>query len=438
SMMLPKTFLGSTSMVVNYKGVDSVTGLPLPAQMMPGYIATQIDIIKSKSVALRVVDDLKLAASPAVQEQFQAATGGEGTVRDWLADLLLLKVDVVPARESSVLSITFKGSDPQFVAAIANGFANAYLQLSVQLKTEPAQLASGFITTQIKLLREQYELAQSRLSKYQKENNIYSADNRVDVETGRLNDLSSQLVQVQGLAMEATSRQRQAQSNPDASPDVQNNGLIQGLKSSLALAEGKLADMSTRLAPNHPQYISAKSEVDKLRASLSEQVSLATNGVASNARVFQQREADLHAALAAQKAKVQALNGARDEFSVLTNEMENARKAYETAAQRFNQTSLEGQSKQADIAILAAATAPLHPSGPRLMLNVALAVVVGMMLGMGAALVLELLDPRVRSAAQLSEAFGLPVLGVIEKSKLASRKSVRALPRPGNGAVRAA
>jgi succinoglycan biosynthesis transport protein ExoP len=439
SVMLPKTFVGNTSMVVNYKGVDPVTGLSLPAQMMPGYIATQVDIIKSKSVALKVVDALKLAENSQVQEQFNSATGGRGTVRDWLADLLLSKVDVVPARESSVLTISFKGNDPQFVAAVANAFASAYLQFSVQLKTEPVQQASDYITGQIKVLREQYEQAQSRLSKYQKENNIYSADNRLDIETARLNELSSQLVAAQSQTIEAVSRQGQTKNGAVTSPDVMNNGLIQSLKSNLAVAEAKFADTAQRLSRNHPQYIAAKSEVDKMRSTLNEQIAAASTSVAGNARIFQQREGELRAALTEQKARIQNLNGARDEFNVLSNEADNARRAYEMASQRYNQTSLEGQSKQADIAVLTAATAPLGPSGPRVALNTALALVVGTILGVGAALALELLDQRVRSAAQLTQAFELPVLGVIAKSRIVHHKrSYPTLPHPGDGSAKAA
>ncbi|GAA4020921.1 chain length determinant protein EpsF [Actimicrobium antarcticum] len=434
SLLLPKTYLATTALVVNYKGVDQVTGLSLPAQMQPGYIATQVDIIKSKSVAFKVVDELRLAESPEVKQQFMDATGGVGTIRDWLSNLILANVDVVPSRESSVLYVTVKGADPQFVAAVANAFAKAYLQLSIQLKTEPAQQASGYINTQIKELRDRYEQSQNRLSEYQKKNNIYSADNRIDIETARLNELSSQLVQVQALSMEASSRQRQALGNAGESPDVQNNPLIQNLKSSLALAEAKFSDTSQRVAENHPQYIAAKSEVDKMRATLNEQVQTASASVATTAVITQQRESQLRSALAAQKVKIMTLNGARDEFNVMTNETENDRRAYEVASQRFTQTNLEGQSKQADIAVLTAATAPTSAAGPRIVLNTLLSFVVGLLLGVGAALALEFLDQRIRSAGQLGDAFGLPVLGVIEKTtSLSQKRSYKSLRGPGEG-----
>lgn len=428
SLALPKTYKASTSIVLNNKGVDSVTGISLPSQMLPGFIATQSDIIHSKSVALKVVNNLKLAEVPAVQEQYREATGGRGTdINGWLADLLLNKLDIEPSRESSVLTITFKGADPAFVAAVANEFANSYIQFSVQLKTDPAQQASGFINTQIKLLRDQYEAAQSRMSKYQKEHNIYNADNRVDVETNRLNELSSQLVAAQSQLMEAESRSRQATGNAAASPDVLNNSLIQSLKGSLSLAEAKFADTAQRLAANHPQYISAKSEVDKLRANLNEQIAIASSGVATGSKIAQQRENELRSSLAAQKERVLALNSARDEFTVLNNEVDNARRAYELATQRFNQTSLESKSNQADIAVLSMANAPGSPSSPRTFLNVTLSFFVGLILGIGAVLLMELLDQRVRSAVHLAETFGLPLLGVIEQAGKPSRRVKRQL-----------
>ncbi len=231
SLMLPKTYKGTASVLISYKGVDPVTGLALPMQLLPGYMSTQIDIISSKNVALKVVDQLRLAESPAVIAQFNEVTEGQGTVRDWLADLLLSKLEIVPSRESSVVDISFKGNDPQFVAAIANAFADEYQKTSTQLKVDPLKKVAVYFNEQTKLLRDSLEAAQSRLSKYQQEHGIVSVDNRLDVESNRLNDLSAQLVAAQGLSMEASSRQRMAEGNAGSeSPDVASNPLVQNLK----------------------------------------------------------------------------------------------------------------------------------------------------------------------------------------------------------------
>ncbi|HEU4816209.1 MULTISPECIES: chain length determinant protein EpsF [unclassified Janthinobacterium] len=414
SLILPKTYKATSSLVLNYKGVDPLTGLTMPGQLLPGYMATQIDIISSKNVALRVVDQLHLADSPAVMAQFREAADGRGTIRDWLADLLLKKLEIVPSRESSVVDISFKGADPQFVAAVANAFADEYQKINVQLKVEPMKKAAAYFSEQTKLLRDNVETAQSRLSKYQQDNGIVSLDNRLDVESNRLNDLSAQLVAAQGQLMEASSRQRMAQSiNGAESPDVASNPLIQNLKIGLGAAESKFAEVSQRLSPNHPQYQSAKAEVDKLRADLRDQLQVASRSVGGNAQIFAQREASIKSALAAQKAKVLELNRTRDEMNVLNKDVESAQRAFDVASQRFSQTKIEGQSDQSDIAVLNPAVPPIEPAGPKVLLNTVLSVFLGMLLGLGLAMLAEMLDRRVRSESDLSDSVQIPVLGSI-------------------------
>lgn len=415
SLLLPKTYQATSSLVLNYKGVDPLTGLTMPGQLLPGYMATQIDIISSKNVALRVVDSLGLAQSPAVIEQFREATDGKGTVRDWLADLLLKKLEVVPSRESSVVDISFKGADPQFVAAIANAFSDEYQKINIQLKVDPMKKAALYFDSQIKLLRDNVEVAQSKLSKYQQDNGIVSLDNRLDVESNRLNDLSAQLVVAQGQSMEAMSRQSMAAGSSSAdSPDVASNPLIQNLKIGLGNAESKFAEVSQRLSSNHPQYQSAKAEVEKLRADLREQMAVASRSVGNNAQIFQQREGAIRSALQAQKTRVLELNRTRDEMNVLSKDVENAQRAFDIASQRFSQTRIEGQSDQSDVAVLNPAAPPIEPSGPKVLLNTVLSFFLGTMLGLGLAILAEMLDRRVRSDSDLSEHAQVPVLGVID------------------------
>jgi chain length determinant protein EpsF len=414
SLIQSKTYKATASVLLNYKGVDPLTGLTMPGQLLPGYMATQIDIISSKNVALRVVDALHLANSPAVIEQFKDATDGQGSVRDWLADLLLKKLEIVPSRESSVVEISFKGADPQFAAAVANAFADEYQKISVQLKTDPAKKTAAYFNEQTKQLRDNLEAAQARLSKYQQEKGIVSLDNnRVDVELARLNDLSAQLVAAQAAAIEGNSRQAAAGSAL-SSPDVANNALIQSMRASVAQAEGKFADTAQRYGRNHPQYKAAKAELDKVRAELNAALGTVSRSVGANAQVLRQREADLRAAVAQQKAKVLEMNRARDELGVLLKDLDSAQRAFDAASQRFSQTRIEAQSEQSDISVLNPAVPPTQPSGPRVLLNTLVAFLLGTILGVGLALLLELLNRPVRSASDVKEMLGIPVLGTIE------------------------
>lgn len=428
SLMLPKYYKATSQLVLNYKAVDSVTGSPVLAQQLPGYVETQVDIIRNRSTALQVVDDLQLVNREQYRNDFMEATEGRGVIRDWIASRLLGKLNVEPSRDSSVLGVTFSDQDPVLAAAVANGFAYAYRERSTRLKVEPAQEASKYFSTQAKTLRDNLEQAQSRLSAYQQEKGITSADQKLDVETARLNELSQQMVVAQSLAIEARSRQQNARSNAADSPDVAQNPVIQSLKVDASKAASKLAELSERLGPSHPQYQAAKAELGKIQGQLQQEIRSTSNSISGTAQIHEQREADLRSEVAMQKARVLELNRLRDELAVLQNDVDTAQKALDAATQRFTETSMEGQSNQSDIAVLNEAQPPGSPATPKVALNILLSVFLGGLLGVGLGLIAELLDRRLRSSNDLAELLQVPVVALIREKPTVT--GLRQLPGP--------
>ena len=412
SLLLPKNYTANVSLVVDSKAKDPITGTLLPMQLLPGYLATQVDIIKSQNVALKVVDGLKLSENPTIRQQYQESGQTGGDIRHWLSDLLLKKLDVKPSRESSVIQVEFEGADPRFAAIVANAFAQAYVHTNLELKVEPAKQTTAFYDDQIKQLRGTLEKAQNALSDYQQKKGLVASDERIDVETARLAELSSQLVAAQAQTYDTTSRQSQSQ---NALAEVEQNPLIQGLKRDLAVGETKLSEMAQKVGKNHPQYQRTQAEVDSLRAKLEAEMKVATKSVGTTAKVAQAREGDIRGALAAQKSRVLALKQHRDEAAVLIRDVENAQRLYDAALQRYGQTRLEAQNSQTDIAILNPAVAPTAASSPKVVLNTILAVFLGSLLGIGLAFLMEMLDRRVRSGEDLTAALDLAVLGEIAK-----------------------
>ena len=414
SLLMPKTYKATATLVLNYKGVDPVTGLTLPSQLMPGYMATQADVISSKSVARNVVDQLKLADDPDIKSSFTDG-GNEGVdIRDWLAERLLKRLAVEPSRESGVIGISYKASDPEKAAAIANGFASEYQKTSIQLKAEPLRKVSAYFTEQVTVLRENLEAAQSKLSKAQQEKGIVNLDTRLDVESSRLNDLSNQLVAIQAKLAEAQSRRQQVAGNErNDSPDVINNPLVQTLKASLVTAEAKLEQLGQNVTPDYPPYIAAKAEINRLRAELNRHVRAVSNSVGNNAAVLERQEAEVRKSMLAQRNKVLELNRERDQLSILARDVDSAQRAYDATMQRFNQTNLEGQANQTDVSVLNMATPPIDMHSPKILLNTLLSVFLGTMLGIGFGLLAEKMDPRVRSENDLVTVLQAPVLGTI-------------------------
>jgi len=431
SLLLPKQYTATTSMVIDFKGMDPVLGILLPAQLMPGYMATQVDIIQSHKVAVDVVGALKLADNAAVREQWRDATEARGTPQDWLADVLLKKLDVKPSRESNVVEISWTGTDPQFAALVANSFSDAYIKTNLELRVDPARQSAAFFGEQLKVLRDNLEQAQGKLSGYQREKGYSSADERLDVESARLAELSAQYTMAQAQAADSLSRQRQLAdflargANPESLPDVLANALVQNLKSQLAASEARMEQISSQLGANHPEVQRLKADIEQQRAKLKAEITTASTSISNVSRIAERREAELRQAMADQKARLMRLNQGRDEMAVRLKEVESAQHAYDAAAQRFTQTNLESQTSQTNISVLTRAIPPLQPSSPKLLLNMLLSITLGTMLGVVFVLIIESFDRRIRSARELAQAVHAPLLGVLIDDKGARRKKIR-------------
>lgn len=416
SLLISKTYKATATVLVNYKGADPVTGMVVPSQMMPGFMSTQADIITSKNVAKKVIASLGLATNESVRQSFIEATDGEGDISDWLAELLIRNLDAVPSKQSSLIDISFKGVSPQFAATVANAFADSYLQTTIQLKVDPSKKAAQYLEDQIRLFRDNLQVAQEKLSAYQQDKGIVSLDNRLDVETARLNELSSQLVMAQAQTMEAQSRERGASGTGlQDSPDIASSPIIQGLKAEIARAEGRFADISQKYEKNHPAYQGAKAEIDNLKAELVKQTRSVSGNVASNSRILKQRENEIRGALTSQKARVLEINRERDQLAMLSRAVDNAQQIYNTALERFTTNNLEAQSNMSDVVLLNPATPPLKPSSPNMLLNVLVAIFVGGFLGVVFALIAELINRRVRLPEDLIFAARAPVLGELKR-----------------------
>ena len=429
SLLLPKKYKAESAIVVDVRGSDPLTqDGGVAAQLAASYLATQVDVIASHNVALKVMDRMKLASDPEFITKFQAATDGAGSIRDWGADLLLKSLTVRPSRDSNVIFLQFKSKDPQTAADITNAFADSYVQTSLELTVDPARRQAGWFDQQVNDLRTALENAQSKLSAYQGVHGVIGTDDtRLDVETARLTEISNHLVAAQAAMYDAETRQRQmnealTKDRADESVNVLLNPLLQNLKTELARSEAKFADVAQRFDRNHPQYMSARAELESLRSKVATEVENATATVAREAQVARQNTSDLQRAMEEQRKRILALQHNQDEYSVLKRDADSARAAYDSALQRGGETRLQSRLDQTNIAILNRAFAPITPSFPLLWLNVALAVILGSMLGAGVSLARERLDRRVRWRDDLLEGAGITVLAELPRERASKRR----------------
>jgi succinoglycan biosynthesis transport protein ExoP len=422
SLVLPKQYTASTALVIDVKSPDPVAGMILPGMISPGYMATQVDIINSDRVAQRVVKLLRMNESPVIQEQWQDDTDGRGSIVVWLANLLQKKLDVRPSRESNVINIAYTATNPAFAAAVANAFAQAFIDVNLDLKVEPARQNAAWFEGQTKLVRDKLEAAQSALSSFQQKSGIVATDERLDFETAKLNDLSAQLTGVQGQTSDSRSKSRSA-GGSETLAEVMQSPLINGLKTDIARLEAKQQESNINLGKNHPQTIRSESELASLKSRLASETRAISTSLGTSYTVGKQKEKELFAAIETQKKRLLDLTKQRDEINVLKRDVESAQRAFEGVSMRSSQTRLESLSVQTNAVVLNPADEPTEHSKPKIIINLIVSIFLGTLLGVGAALMLELRNRRVRSADDLAEALDLPLLACISSTRPAPTAS---------------
>jgi chain length determinant protein EpsF len=409
--VLSKQYLAEASLVVEVRA-DPILGAFAPGLASPAYMATQVEILKSDRVAGRVVKMLGVERSPAAVQQWRESTDAKIPLDRYFASLLQKGLQVEPSRGSNVINITFANPDPAFAAAAANAFAQAYMDVSVELRVEPARQSATFFDEQAKTLRANLETAQRRLSKFQQDNGIVVTDERLDQETARLTALMGQLAVAQAEQVETSTRMRNT--GNEMSPDVQQSPAVQGLKSQLAMSETKLSEISSVVGPNHPQRLALEAQIRELRQQLAAEVRRVSGGSTVLSRGSAQKIAELQALADAQKKQVLSLRSQRDQIAVLQRDVETAQRAYEGVSQRGTQLTLESQNTQANVRLLSPAVEPYLPARPRTLVNILGSIAGGLLLGALAAIGWEMIDRRVRNPDDMVAMAGVPVIGVLQ------------------------
>ena len=419
TLLWPKKYSASAQVLLDMKATDPVSGLPGGAGVPPGFLATELDVVRSTRVALRVVDGLRLAQNAQLRQD-HVRSGSETPLREWIADQLSAQVKVRPSRDSTVLEITYAGAEPKFVAIVANAFARAYIETGLELRVEPARQQSAWFDERSKTLRANLDAAQRRLSDYQRKNRIVSIDERLDVENARLQELSTQLVSLQAIAAESSKRSALARTAAAGGladlatlPDVLQSGIVQSLKTELVRLESRQAEIAANLGRNHPDHLRVSEEIGAMRPRLEREMQAVASALGRTAQLNAQREAEVQGSLERQRTKVLELKARRDEFTVLTRDVESAQRAFDEVFQRSSRVGLESQLRQTNAQLLDAAVPPSNPTSPLLMVNTTIATVLGGLAAVALVLLLELPDRRVRSSADAVATTGLPLLGTV-------------------------
>lgn len=408
SVFLPRTYSASTELIMEGKVQDRITGESVSARS--GYMSTQSEIIRSRRVAQRVYeylpDDIRQRVDELAAENQEA---DKANPAGWLSGYIRRNLVVEPGKDSSVMTITLNAEDPDVAARALNSLAAAYIDTSIELRTDPARRFSKWYQDQLDRLRADLRESRQNLSGFQQEHGIVGMTEQLDLENARLAELSSRLVDAQDQSTQDQLRQGEGGS----ASSIPNSAAIQNLRSELARAQAELEDMSTRYGSRHPEYRRQSTEVQSLRESLAREQSIVAKSLESTADVSQSRLQELQAAFDTQKKRVLSLKAKRDELDLLQQEVQMAQEAYNAASGRAQANTLESRLAETNVTVLNEAVAPSLPSSPNIKLNLVIATALGFLLGVAISLLLELGNRRVRSRSDIEDSLGIPVLAYL-------------------------
>jgi chain length determinant protein EpsF len=433
SLFLPAKYESTATIMLDYDSSNPMNMSMVMPQAVTSveYVNTQIEIIKSRRIAEGVVDYLKIDKVPDIIEKFNRAKEGnplffwrtqkEMEIKRWLADEFLSKyLKVEPARDSRFLYIKYYSPDPVFSASVANAFAKSYNDYNLELKVSPFKAAGKWFSEKIKDAKGQSDKASEQLRAYQQKKGIIAQQGSVyDDALQRLDQINKELATAKARLYEtkvALKRLEDSNGNYESLPEVLSNSFVQGLKTEKVKLETQLTELSGKAGTKHPQYIRLKSMLEALNAKLSNEMQTIVSALRQDNLSAVQRVSSLESAVESLKKQSTATNLSRFELDSYNRESESSKQAYDLVLKKFSESAMQSDINRTNIFLVDAAVPAIKKHSPKIVLNLALSLFVGLFLGIGLAMFFDYLDDTIKSAEMLERHLGLTVLGVITSS----------------------
>jgi len=398
------------------------------------YMLTEKSIVESRSVISEVIKMLGLEQNPSIKLLYEQSLSSTSSpklffwrkmidYRSWLIEFLSEGLRVEPRTDTRILAITFSSADPRFSAMVANAFAQAYSSYHLALKVSPLKESVDWISRKVEELRKNVEEKEKGLEEYKAAKGVVDPNDQYSIAVQKLNQLNTDLVASEtrlyetSIKMEQLKKLTKKDDNYESLPEVIASSLIQNLKVDKIRLEKELSELSKRFGLNHPKYLSVVAELNTVNEKMKSEIDNIIKGIRNDYESAKERRRKLKSAVERQKKRVLIINKETFDLNTLALEADTTRKIYDTLLTKFSETTLRGDINRTNVIIIDEATPSSEPTAPMYLLNFALSLIVGPILGIVVIFFQESLDNTIKSARDLEADFGLAVLGVIPGSK---------------------
>ncbi|MFQ3190382.1 MAG: succinoglycan biosynthesis transport protein ExoP [Paraglaciecola sp.] len=427
------------------------------------YFLTQFEILKSRDIALRVVEKLNLVNSVefnpfhannqtpfSIKASILAMINGDPeppTEKQILAstvDNFWSVVSIAPVRKTQLVKISVESEDASFAPIAANAVADAYIESQLEAKVGLTQQAADWLGARLGGLKEKLDISEHKLQEFREKNNLIDVEGVSTLVTKELDQVAGRLVSVRIELLDFKTRYNQLQSLNDMSykslsslPFILNHPLVARLKENESTAELKVAELTERYGAKHPKMMAARSDLKAVGALLLTQMELITEGIENDYSAAKSKEKTLVAALDETKARMLSINRTEFELSDYVRNVRANRALYETFFKRINETAETSTLRTANARIVDTAVIPEEAFKPKKKLIVMLVLVVSLILGVTLAFLLDALDSTIKHADDVDYKLNASMLGLLPLLPASKDKMSKDKTAAGNAHVRA-
>lgn len=421
------------------------------------YLETQYKVLRSDSLARSVIQQLHLDqvkefnppdSNWGFNRPAAETSGARSFATDPLHEQTVLRrfedhLDVEPMRRSRLVQLNFDSEDPKLAASALNAFTSNYIQENLQIRWDAAQKASEWLSQQLGNLKIKLEKSEDSLQGYAEANGLLFLEtekgNTENIVDERLRQLQDELTQAQADRYQKESLYRLVQAGSyDSLPGVVDNRLLQDLTVQLAELDRQKAQLTPNFNPTYPKVKEVQSQIDKIQQLLTQERKRAAARITDEYLAASRRESLVQQAFAQQQRDANLVAGRTVQYNILKREVDTNKQIYESLLQRLKEAGVSGGLKASNIRIVDSAVPPAKPYRPNILLNLSVALFVGLSGGIGLAFLQERLDNTVKTSDDVERFLRVPALAIIPGQNLLKlqhpARHLRLLPKGAHAA----
>lgn len=381
---------------------------------------SQVQILRSRSVAERVIRKLNLAEHPAMAGHGNQKLG-EAERMELLVNRLTGALTIEPVLRSQIVHVSFDSSDRELAARVANAVVDAYIDGDLESRSDMTQKANGWLLGRIEATRKRLEESQQALQRYREQENIIDNKGVVLSGTGRqFEEVSTHLTSARMRFSEAESAYHQVKGRKgepteklESIPAVLKDSTVRQMKGVEMEALAKVNEYKNRYAPAHPKMIAAEADLKSARESSARAIDAVIDGIY---REYELARANVNAAASAKaqtQAEIQSITRKESQLSVLQHEVESNRQLYDNLVNRAKETETTANLQSTAGRLIDPAVPPLGPIKPQKAKIIGAATLFGLFVSVLLVLVRDYLDNTVRSEQDVEHRLQTGLLGVV-------------------------